>query len=694
MLTRSGLRVVGGGRVSTLVVLGAMASMASAQPVVYVDDDATPGGSGASWASAYTHLQDALAAAAGSAGAITEIRVAGGVYTPDTTAANPAGTGSRLDTFNLVKNVTVAGGYAGSLAVNGDDRDTIANETVLSGEIGAAGATDNSYHVTRAFSVGGPVFLDGLTIADGNANYLSSSDNRRGGGLYLLLGDATITDCTFTNNYGVDGGAIHANMSTLAVHGSSFDGNSAKYGGGVYQISTGVTITGTAFTGNTASSTGGAFRRTGGTGITVSISDCVFDGNSAQQGGAIDLFANFPGVSIERTVFSYNVANTISGAISNFSEGMTAESCLFVGNSSGNLAGAIGANFNNSGQPGPNLINCTVVGNSAAAGGGVYSLGGAGAINVVNSILWGNSDNGGADETAQIDLTAIANLATTSVDSSVVMGLAPGGLYDSGTNTGNSGTDPMFVDESMDDYHLSIASSAIDTGDNTAVIGALDLDGLARVVDGDFDTTPTVDRGAYEFVSSDSDGDGLDDNIEITIGTDPFNPDSDADGLLDGTEYDMAMGGGCPDPLAADSDGDGLNDGEEVLLSTNPCLADTDADGVNDFNDPTPTVPGVTQEFLEEAARDISDAIDMVTLASFTGPNNNANSGRQNSLSTRLLHAANMIADGDIDGALNQLGNVLERTDGVSKPKDWIAPGPEQEALKTQIELIIALLLL
>jgi len=386
------------------------------------------------------------------------------------------------------------------------------------------------------------------------------------------------------------------------------------------------------------------------------------------------------------------VANSISGAISNFSEGMTAESCLFVGNSSGNLAGAIGANFNNSGQPGPNIVNCTVVGNTAATGGGVYSLGSAGNTNVVNSILWGNSDNGGTDETAQLDLTAITNPATTNVDTSVIMGLTGGGQYDSGTNAGNSGDDPLFADESMDDYHLSIASSSIDTGDNAAVSGATDLDGLARIVDGDFDTTPTVDRGAYEFVSSDSDGDGLDDNVEIGIGTDPLNPDTDADGLLDGTEVDIAEGSGCPDPLNADSDGDGLNDGEEVLLGTSPCLADTDGDGVNDFDDPTPTVPGVTQEFLEEATRDSAASLDAIPLASFTGPNNNANSGRQNALSSHLQKAANFIATGDIGSALNQLENVLKKVDGEGK--DWIEAGPEQENLKTQIELLMALLVM
>ncbi len=39
-----------------------------------------------------------------------------------------------------------------------------------------------------------------------------------------------------------------------------------------------------------------------------------------------------------------------------------------------------------------------------------------------------------------------------------------------------------------------------------------------------------------KLINMDSDGDGLDDDLERAIGTDPFNPDSDGDGYDDGTE--------------------------------------------------------------------------------------------------------------------------------------------------------------
>ncbi len=79
----------------------------------------------------------------------------------------------------------------------------------------------------------------------------------------------------------------------------------------------------------------------------------------------------------------------------------------------------------------------------------------------------------------------------------------------------------------------------------------------------------------------DSDGDTVQDGQEVADGTDPCNADTDGDGLTDGQE----AAGGCPDALNADSDGDGLNDGAESTIGTDPCDSDTDDDGLNDADD-------------------------------------------------------------------------------------------------------------
>jgi len=77
----------------------------------------------------------------------------------------------------------------------------------------------------------------------------------------------------------------------------------------------------------------------------------------------------------------------------------------------------------------------------------------------------------------------------------------------------------------------------------------------------------------------DSDGDGLTDEEEAALGTDPDDADSDDDGLEDGEEVQTFL----TDPLDSDSDGDGLTDGEEVNVhSSDPRDADTDDDGLDD----------------------------------------------------------------------------------------------------------------
>jgi hypothetical protein len=66
--------------------------------------------------------------------------------------------------------------------------------------------------------------------------------------------------------------------------------------------------------------------------------------------------------------------------------------------------------------------------------------------------------------------------------------------------------------------------------------------------------------------AGDSDGDGLPDEIEVSLGTDPVDTDTDDDGLSDGDEYYVHQTG----TRNPDSDGDGVLDGDEVTNGTNP----------------------------------------------------------------------------------------------------------------------------
>ena len=101
----------------------------------------------------------------------------------------------------------------------------------------------------------------------------------------------------------------------------------------------------------------------------------------------------------------------------------------------------------------------------------------------------------------------------------------------------------------------------------------------------------------------DTDGDGLTNNEEGQIGTDPLNPDTDGDGLKDGEEVKTYR----TNPLAPDTDNDGLSDGEEVLQRrTDPLNPDTDADLLIDGDEvrrrTDPLNPDTDQDGLNDGA--------------------------------------------------------------------------------------------
>lgn len=89
------------------------------------------------------------------------------------------------------------------------------------------------------------------------------------------------------------------------------------------------------------------------------------------------------------------------------------------------------------------------------------------------------------------------------------------------------------------------------------------------------------------LVATDTDGDGLTDSQENTLGTNPAVADTDTDGIPDGVEVargwdpldidDPVVGGS-----ATDTDGDNIPDAVELILGTNENDPDTDGDGIRD----------------------------------------------------------------------------------------------------------------
>ena len=242
-----------------------------------------------------------------------------------------------------------------------------------------------------------------------------------------------------------------------------------------------------------------------------------------------------------------------------------------------------------------------------------------------------------------------------------------------GTDPNNPDTDGDGLDDGVE---VDLAEFA---GCPDPTVADSDMDGL---LDGE-EIVLLLDPCDADF-----DNDGLVDGLEFAFGTDPFNADTDGDGLLDGTEIEI----GCTDPLETDSDGDGLTDGDEVMnIGTDPCEADTDGDGVDDATDPLPLDPGVTNDFTVELAIDLATAVGALPLQDIIAPNDNARKGRRNSLSNRIRNASKALLAEDDAAALDLLEGVLARMDGQAPPSDWIEVSDATVEIVADVELLISL---
>ncbi len=418
-------------------------------PVVFVDKDATGGANnGASWANAYTHLQDALDAATDCPGNVDEIWVAEGTYLP--TALHAGGT-NRHKTFFVNYDVKIFGGFAGGETMR-SQRNWTTHPTILSGDIGAANdISDNAYHVVWIEGRSSAMELDGFTITKGklkptsdptaifgagiynNAQYQNSTPtirnctitgneggtNTSGAGMYNNGSDhdasPTMTDCTFSNN-SVPGNSNGGGMSNYAygmggiaspvLTNCTFTNNYAAFrGAGIYERADddGIcapVLTGCTFTSNTTTYQGGGAIHHIGQGLT--LNSCTFTNNSAFIGGAVHISTGF--VTATDCVFSGNTAPTnnagavsISGAdvTSNFTR------CTFSNNSTLGRGGAVSVYSSTGSILVVAFDRCTFSYNSAANGGALYTSGSSDAnliVTLYNCRLFGNTvtERGGA----------------------------------------------------------------------------------------------------------------------------------------------------------------------------------------------------------------------------------------------------------------------------------------------------------
>jgi hypothetical protein len=212
------------------------------------------------------------------------------------------------------------------------------------------------------------------------------------------------------------------------------------------------------------------------------IRNNVITRNAADlYGGGIECIQASP--LIAGNVIAMNTCGGSGGGIGNFDASPTVVNNLIYGNAAQN-GGGIGC-----GKSTIQLVNNTLAGNSADSGAGLY-IHFSSMQTVRNTILYGNGATAGNE--IRVTMTS-----TLDISHSDVMGGATSVYVESGSTliwgAGMIDADPMFVDPSVEDYHLFYTSPCRNAGDNAAVTEAFDFEGDPRIADS------IADMGADEF---------------------------------------------------------------------------------------------------------------------------------------------------------------------------------------------------
>jgi len=232
--------------------------------------------------------------------------------------------------LNVTKNLTIDGAAAAGLTISGNNASrvinvqslvnfTLKNVTVANGRLtgtdeptgagaGILGGSNSTLTIDHcAFNnnvagFGGAIytgFQSSNTVTNstfnGNDGTLAGSERGAGAIATKSAGSLTVTDCKFTNNRGINGGAINNLLGTLTVENSIFTNNDSRPGGPLGTAATNYTrgYGGAIYT-DGANASGPGFTH-GPVGGTITIRNSQFEGNTgAGQGGGLFLFVYNP----------------------------------------------------------------------------------------------------------------------------------------------------------------------------------------------------------------------------------------------------------------------------------------------------------------------------------------------------------------------------------------------------------------
>lgn len=401
--------------------------------------------------------------------------------------------------------------------------------------------------------------LQNLTIRNG------SSAN--GGGLYLTGAGLTVEDCIFSYNVSSSNGG-----GAACLQNSSSKFTNCRF---IMNVKTGAMVGGP--------SGGGALSINRGN---LEIVNCNFTGNTADRGAALFITGIATKVTIDSSVFDANTAanSAVIGVDNIYGSNieLNISNSLICNNTTTSNDSILAVNLSSMTT---SIRNCTIYNNTVKSGSHITC---SGTFKMYNTVFLGTFSG-----------------TPTEVLYSC---LAP-----SRTGTGNISPDPQ-----LGVRGYPVADSPCINAGSSLYAPAADLTGIARP------QGATPDIGCYEYL--DSNGNGLPDYFEIMAGLDPAQSnsadlDSDNDGLTNQQEYELGT-----DPGNMDSDGDTVADGTEVSLGYDPLtytrIIHVDASRPDDSGSGSATSPKKSIGAAIALTRYGDDNVIIVTPGIYLGANN------------------------------------------------------------------------
>ena len=243
--------------------------------------------------------------------------------------------------------------------------------TVTGGEI-SGNSSKGTGGAVQIGGNGARVEITGCAITNNSANKKSDGTDSNGGAIQVNNNAAKLylTDCTVSGNKATGNGGvanIGGNADTIAViSGGSLSGNTAVGNGGAFCISSagGLNISGAEISGNTSDGNGGAIAVTGAG--KVNVSGSTVTGNQAKKSsGAVHVSGSgAAAINLRGTAFTGNTSAEYGGMmnVDNTNASVTLDSCTVTGNSAAN-----GGGINLPGGKTINLAGSTVIKDNTAS---------------------------------------------------------------------------------------------------------------------------------------------------------------------------------------------------------------------------------------------------------------------------------------------------------------------------------------